>query len=423
MDSNYMMENNNQIISNRNIKMFNCGFGDCFVINEGTTNFLVDCGGCEKQTKKDLPNILNNVLVSQNNEFSNYLLITHFHRDHYDIIEHLDDKIKFKNIYLRNIYSSSSFVKLTFLNLLLSACSSSRWQEALFSIFALNNLESRLENNGHFIFVKEGDFIQVSGSNYKVLSPFNSRCQNNCNDKELNEIFEKIISSIKDKELKLTLKKIKNDGLNNELEYTDENEGIKDYFIMKIYYLLKKYFNQIEDSILDKKISKAKINNIIVNNELKELITDSRLYLKRKVGNKKIKIFSKIINSKLEHEYNVSFLTKDKEDSSDIKLLMLGDAISSDIDKIIKNNNIHDVFILKAPHHGTDTHVFKGPLCAETVLISHSKYSSYHNIDCFFYHSISKKIYCTNGNNKYKIRKFHNQFNKSQMMDYIEIDF
>ena len=85
----------------RELYIFNVGFGDCFIIKDEQTSFLIDCGG---MGSKISDNIIDDIKSKLGND--NYLLITHFHQDHYNLIDKLED-VKFKKIFLRNIYDNN----------------------------------------------------------------------------------------------------------------------------------------------------------------------------------------------------------------------------------------------------------------------------------------------------------------------------
>lgn len=286
-------------------------------------------------------------------------------------------------------------------------------------------MQVRLATNGHFIFIKEGDSFIINKTYYEVLSPFNNQCQDCEVDEEFNTLMDEIIKCATDDNLKSLLEKIKSGDDGNDL-YISENE--KDYeMLFNVYSKLKKYFDILSENIENSQMEKNKIGKDEIKKitkELEELLNMSlESFVKIANGNEKIKKFSKKINSQLEHKYNVSFLAKDTKEKKEIKLLMLGDALTTDINTILVKNNIEEVFILKAPHHGTISHKFNKQLKAKNILISHSKYRNYGCIDCCFYHCIGKIIYCTNGNNKYKNRCFFNQFDIIKIKDYEQINF
>lgn len=351
--------------NNRTITMFNCGFGDTFLISDGE-EFLVDCGGIG--IGKNQQRIITYVAsFFSNNSDSNNLLITHFHRDHYNLIKYLPDYIKFNKIYLRNIYSNDNYIQLSFLNLILAASNDIKWSEALYSIFCLDRLYSRLANNGEFIFIKKGDVITVGNTSYDILSPdtTDSLANYNC-----------FIDSF------------------------ENNDKTKDAYSDFV-----KYYGKIEEGI---SANQASINKDFVEN-LNSLEVERKINSLREIFKQiKSKIPKNIKNkiSQFEHFFNISFISDDK------KLLMLGDENKYKIDQILTENNILGVKILKAPHHGTISHTFTSNLKSEVTLISYAKYSKYGPVACYFYNKLSRTLYCTNCNSTYNFNQIFNNGTK-----------
>lgn len=367
-----------KIYFNRKITMYNCGFGDCFVISDDISNFLVDCGGLEKKVKADLPKKLSIDLKQKPCQ----LLITHFHKDHYNLIEHLDEDCKFDKIYLRNIYCYDNIAELTLVNLILSASSNVKWEEALYSIFCLDNLYTRLKKDGLFVFVKEYSEIAIGKTKYNVLSPSNN---------------------------------ILIDFKLEDFSYSNYNQELNN-----ILHLLEEYYDSIKQLIVDNNLTYNKIvDNINLLSHWKtlfDILNENRKILLTLCGTLKKNMKKKVLKSNLEHMFNVSFVDENR------KILMLGDEETKKTDEIIEKYKLDNIYILKAPHHGTSSHIFKMKLRCKNVLISHSLFGRYGACYCCYYKTIAKHILCTNCNYKYDHRQLYNDCKKTT--DYkIEIYF
>lgn len=84
------------------IEMYKVGFGDCFICsdNEGKNKMLVDCGSIGTISQ----NIIQEIDWSLSKSH-NYLMITHFHDDHYNGLTRLNKGLKFDEIYLPNFFT------------------------------------------------------------------------------------------------------------------------------------------------------------------------------------------------------------------------------------------------------------------------------------------------------------------------------
>lgn len=86
----------------RNITFYNMGFGDSFLIKDGSNRLLVDCGSSNVDNSiwaSNKVDIFAKMFFSKNN-----LLITHYHMDHLNKLKELSDMgLRFDNIYVRNI--------------------------------------------------------------------------------------------------------------------------------------------------------------------------------------------------------------------------------------------------------------------------------------------------------------------------------
>ncbi|MDE6758580.1 MAG: hypothetical protein K2J89_04815 [Clostridia bacterium] len=84
------------------IEMYKVGFGDCFICSdeENRNKMLVDCGSIREVH----PNIIEDINLSLART-NNYLMITHFHDDHFNKLEKLDPELKFSEIYLPNFFT------------------------------------------------------------------------------------------------------------------------------------------------------------------------------------------------------------------------------------------------------------------------------------------------------------------------------
>lgn len=98
----------------KSINIFNVKFGDCFLLRNGlnkdsSDKMLVDFGSIQKINQT----VIDAVNFELTTAERTYLMVTHFHSDHYKGIKYLNNRIIFDEIYLPN-YFSKDIVKLQF---------------------------------------------------------------------------------------------------------------------------------------------------------------------------------------------------------------------------------------------------------------------------------------------------------------------
>lgn len=98
----------------KSINIFNVKFGDCFILRNGlnkdsSDKMLVDFGSIQKINQT----VIDAVNFELTTAERTYLMVTHFHSDHYKGIKYLNNRIIFDEIYLPN-YFSKDIVKLQF---------------------------------------------------------------------------------------------------------------------------------------------------------------------------------------------------------------------------------------------------------------------------------------------------------------------
>lgn len=355
----------------RNLRMYNMGFGDCFVIYDDNENLMVDFGSIhsEKALLKRHPNIFTHIdEYFYNNNSIHSLLITHFHEDHYKFVSKLRDD-SLDKIYMRNIYSSSSQIKLNILALIYFSKTSKIWKTA-YDILTATSLVGKGKFNCEYHFVKEKDYFSVGATKYQVLAPFDGIKENDNDEEieEINKLFSKLINQFPDADklfnLILNVNQIFIRKEENVFALTEEEVNQIKAIYLKILILIKLLESQ------KKKLLKAK--------KSAHFVIDK-------------KSLSKLIISNDEHKYNIVF--KNEENT----LLMCGDEKSKDMKKIIKNIN-SKIDIIKTPHHGTKSHYTKAiEAIRGTKYIATNNYTGRYTGIYNDYFKIGTHLYCSEG--------------------------
>ena len=101
------------------ITMYNCGFGDCFLLDNEDSHLLVDFGILPQSQNIVKKTQLNSVYLDLHHSlfFNNAAcLLTHYHLDHYNGFEYIcnltNSNLKFRDIYIPDIWDYNSCKEL-----------------------------------------------------------------------------------------------------------------------------------------------------------------------------------------------------------------------------------------------------------------------------------------------------------------------
>lgn len=102
------------------IRMYECGFGDCFRLSEeGEVDLYVDFGiHSSSWSGKDKTDRFDNVIADMNEKKD--FLLTHYHEDHFNGAIHMADTTphRFDDVYISDVWNMSGSVYVTSLTLL-----------------------------------------------------------------------------------------------------------------------------------------------------------------------------------------------------------------------------------------------------------------------------------------------------------------
>lgn len=152
------------------IRMYNVGFGDCFYLQDGNSNLLVDFGSCNlkiggKPRKAVFEEIISNLAAIGNKS----LLLTHFHLDHLSGLLYMMKNNylhEFKKIYLPDVFSSKEMNDTLGLLLIVDVMKKSYLPGGQVSLYAL--AEALCRHPGNVILLSRG--AEFEGA-YKALWP------------------------------------------------------------------------------------------------------------------------------------------------------------------------------------------------------------------------------------------------------------
>jgi len=323
------------------IRMYNVGFGDCFLIFDDTESLLIDFGS--DTPSKYLHTVKNNI-ISHNVGKDLSVLLTHFHNDHINgFWETNVAKLKaIKKIYLPDIFEMNRHIgreKINFLQLhiLHDIFSSITLNKRPFTItlFSLLRSLTSLRTNIHFI--KRGSVFSHFSKQYQVLWP-------SFDDLYVHKRVEKgVIKTLID----IGFLKDNMDDFSDTV-----NLGVIDEFIKA---LLNGYDQLSEGFVTDETI--ARIEGLLEN------VTDTfDDYLRDLSSGHIADITAKAVAMKLQAN-RISVVFQDQAVKNASSLLMTGDIPGPDLRKIIQNKlspcgfNMSKIFrVIKAPHHATDSH-------------------------------------------------------------------
>lgn len=359
-----------------NLRMYNVGFGDCFVLTNNSEKMLIDCGS---KNKDGVKKILNDLITDLNIAEKKKLLITHFHTDHYSGVSELISKnIFFNELYLPYIIDETKDGNLIITEMAIYGYLflKNTWEGNLLAkriIGLIEDIPKILNGNIKNISFLEKDtnnIFQISNKRYSVLWP--PKPQNNSfkNQSEwekikskITELLESDFSDNLDKLNKLNIK------LSNEFKKIVYSEESKDVSVEE----KEKFVEEIKNEL--NKL-REKISELIV---IDEKITRKLAYCMRKKQN----------------EYSIVF--QDCEEASENRILMTGD-INQSVTSKIESNFWKKYFIIKLPHHATRTHYHDAYISKHSkfLLASNDKYPG--KINGINYSKHQSFMICTSNN-------------------------
>lgn len=301
--------------------VINVGQGDCIIIE----NHLKRCKYSGYKIITDLGN--GNIDIFKNlsqYEFNLILCLTHSHNDHIGGLKNLNHHIKnVKEIWLPAYYQE--IIKITKMLLKLKGIEKIQNEdvEKCKNSIELHEILVKNFNNMAIKFVYEG--INIC-SHIKILNP------------PLN------ISSIFDIEDKKFESKLLKDNYNDIEKWFENDINLQVLFNMD-------EFIERDNEIISKQVNKIKRKKFFIKfiNYLKE---DIENYLKSPVNINFSKIYEKVkltVNDcSIVNTYNY---TENKKIVSDS--LFTGDASTKIFDRLLANNKLKRINILKVPHHGS----------------------------------------------------------------------
>lgn len=150
--------------------MYNCGFGDCFLIYDKTdTNnscILLDGGSIKNVSNNQKKQIILDIERELKRSKTNYGIITHFHSDHYNYVKKLPPKI-FDEYFFPNLYFCKDIVKLNLYTYL--GCNiNDEIRHFALNMLTFCNLLPKLKDNGKInLLMYNANFLNT----YEVLWP------------------------------------------------------------------------------------------------------------------------------------------------------------------------------------------------------------------------------------------------------------
>lgn len=169
----------------RSVTMFNAGFGDCFLIKDGFSDLVVDCGTINAMfpSQPALAKKLHSMLID-----SPDLLITHFHADHMNglvpLVSSFPQSQRFQTVYVRGLSKTDYSFWVRAYQASLTTLLATTLDADEFS--ALMNIPGTLiglcKPNGRVRTLAEGSLFSVGTTPCQVLWPTRD-CLLNCNTK------------------------------------------------------------------------------------------------------------------------------------------------------------------------------------------------------------------------------------------------
>lgn len=166
---------------NMNIRMYDCGFGDCFRLrNENENDLYVDFGIHSNSMQGNHDAYYDRIINDMNKKVD--FLLTHYHDDHYAGAVYMSENTdkRFTNVYVPDIWNINGSVELVFLYLLRGILTKTVIRKNL-TLFDF--LKAICTCDGYIHFIKRNSIIQ---NNYIALWPsedyMKSKVENKIND-------------------------------------------------------------------------------------------------------------------------------------------------------------------------------------------------------------------------------------------------
>lgn len=153
-----------------NIRMYECGFGDCFRLREeGDIDLYVDFGIHNSSWNEgDRIDRFHSIIADMEKEEERDFLLTHYHDDHFNGVKYMADHTenKFRHVYVPDVWNIHGSVYITSLILLRGIFTKSVISE---NKTVIDFLESICKNNSRIYFISRGD--KFHNNQYIALWP------------------------------------------------------------------------------------------------------------------------------------------------------------------------------------------------------------------------------------------------------------
>ncbi len=328
----------------KSINIFNVKFGDCFLLRNGlnkdsSDKMLVDFGSIQKINQT----VIDAVNFELTTAERTYLMVTHFHSDHYKGIKYLNNRIIFDEIYLPN-YFSKDIVKLQFTLLSLLNESHPAYQVAYNLLSVIPDVFRHIDKHTRILFVKRGEQIYNNIDSFRILWP-----DVNSFDIQAKKLYEEIVSYYDiNAEKQLDLERLTEEYFST-LPRLTEQEGNSSV-------LQFEDFNLNPESVLQIKY------NI-------EFISKTKNKPKKRLK----RGLSKEISS---YQNNICICFDNKNEAKDPNknVLFLSDICREHLQDIIARTDAFKLndryFSIKVPHHGTKDYFVPNLPLSEYMIIS-----------------------------------------------------
>lgn len=367
-----------------NLTLFNVDFGESIMISDskGADNLLIDYGS-EVDTNINYINKSLNSIQKNNKKLQ--AMMTHFHDDHINgfICLALNSDKLFSRVYIPNIFSTYSNYNvndITYveIEILIFFLQNYKVGTGTLSLFEL--LRAIMGYNGELCILQRGDEFEVGDMEYVTLWPNISEIEF-LKYSTINELnyFLSVLSSELEKEV----------DLRHEINEV-ANELTRTFFQRCKFYNKKEYESNVIE--LEEKLKKLKEYAIELN---KKNINKNR----RDDLNKWIKRLKSNANK-------ISIVFQSKNNIVESNILMTGDIDKYRLNWILNNKlcvkiPIHESFyIIKAPHHGTQSYFVSNLPKSKNILISNGETNKVNrgriSSSYLMYESRGALINCTN---------------------------
>lgn len=384
------------------VYMYDVAFGDCFLLKDKEESLLVDFGSDSKHQLDEIAEDIEKKVADKKHKRPLSALLTHFHTDHMNgfLKTNLADKVEIARLYIPNVVQMNASAGQI-------SCARMKVLQAVFESVVINKkpeitlyslLKKIMDDKSQvrtIHFLSRGSDFEVSGKSYKVLWPcfdgikYNSRTES------------KVI------DIAQWLGILKKDDHQTPDQEERPDFGVVDEFIesmVAVYRLLA----GAEDITEIKQGDRLRTAMLGLDELYEQIaaITDAASKEMAQKGSQKVLKIKKTIRT-LNDQNRESIVFHDVVLRGHATMLMTGDVVRSDFDKVIGNTlqppiDLHEKYsYIKAPHHGTPTHYLSNmPNCSH-ILISNGEGNKQRGkiSHCYggFYSSNRKcRMLCTN---------------------------